>query len=78
MNIEKAGGTAYPFTEHHQDGSFYNDSPGMSLRDYFAAKVLAAVYDAYLREVDLGPNWKTGVAMDAYSMADAMLEVRQK
>jgi hypothetical protein len=53
---------------------------GMSLRDYFAAKTLPALIANFLaKELDeedpLG--WMEGLAMDAYSMADAMLKQRK-
>lgn len=45
---------------------------GMTLRDYFAAKALAAVIPF---ETELSINEKCS---QAYSIADAMLEARQK
>ncbi len=49
---------------------------GMSLRDYFAAKAMQSL----LTTIDEFPDehWRTGVAMDAYMMADAMLKARDK
>jgi hypothetical protein len=65
------GGAAFP----HGDGEFGGD--GMSLRDYFAAKAMAAiismsgvVHDRALSE--LHPE----IAQCAYMMADAMLKAR--
>lgn len=54
---------------------------GMHLRDYFAAKALQPFVINFLaNEMDLlDPNgWMDGLAMDAYSMADAMLKARQE
>ena len=53
-----------------------NREPGMSLRDYFAAKAMAAT----LAHIDTFPDetWRTGVALDAYRMADAMLAARNQ
>jgi hypothetical protein len=53
---------------------------GMSLRDYFAARAMAIMWDAYdkgycgLNGKDL-PN-TTVIAQGAYQLADAMLEAR--
>jgi hypothetical protein len=47
--------------------------PGVSLRDYFAAAVLPAVY----ADVPDGTEHDV-IAMKAYGMADAMLEARKK
>jgi hypothetical protein len=51
------------------------DPTGMTLRDYFAAKAMQELMTykdrpIYLRPVD-------EVAIDAYEMADAMLEARE-
>jgi hypothetical protein len=43
---------------------------GMTLRDYFAAAVLPAMYDQ--------PISYDAIAQSAYNMADAMLIARQK
>lgn len=58
----------------------YDGHNGMTLRDYFAAKVLPAIYE--LTDADFqkngcpDPSWRYGVALDAYMMADAMLRAR--
>jgi hypothetical protein len=52
---------------------------GMDLRDYMAAKAMQALMTTFLtKDLDLtDPNgWMDGLAMDAYSMADAMLKER--
>jgi hypothetical protein len=53
----------------------YADSEGMTLRDYFAAKAMQVV----LYQCDCFPDedWRMGVAMDSYQMADAMLKARE-
>ena len=54
----------------------------VTLRDYFAAKAMPAVYRDLWDDVRAGRNngvtedWRIGVAIDTYSMADAMLAVR--
>ena len=66
---------AFPYEEKNGDGSHYWGTPGMTLRDYFAAKAMPAC----LASCDEFPyeNWRIGVAMDAYAMADAMLAARK-
>ena len=52
---------------------------GMTLRDYFAAKAIPTLIGNFLsKDLDLtDPNgWMDGLAMDAYSMADAMMKAR--
>lgn len=55
----------------------------MTLRDYFAAKVLPECYSTFWNEVRLGnfelqDDWRIGIAIDSYMMADAMMSVRNK
>lgn len=47
--------------------------PGMTLRDYFAAKAMQSVYLTLERIDQFKP-----CAIDAYLMADAMLEARKE
>ena len=54
---------------------------GMSLRDYFAAQALPALMASFLaKDLDLldPHDWMDGLAMDAYSMADAMMKQRSE
>lgn len=57
---------------------------GMTLRDYFAAKALPSIYTVAVKEAAEGSglfqheDWRVGLALDAYSMADAMLVARAK
>jgi hypothetical protein len=66
---DKTGGPAFPTPAHN----LRND--GATLRDYFAAKAMQIV----LYQCDCFPDqdWRDGVAMDAYKMADAMLKARE-
>ena len=50
--------------------------PGMSLRDYFAAKAMQAMISNSAMYDSLPTN-KTCMAMEAYEVADAMLEARK-
>ena len=47
---------------------------GMTLRDYFAAKAMQVDYELAKNYSD--PDWRIGVALEAYKMADAMLKAR--
>ena len=64
------GGPAFPspcFTEPNGDYVWPKD--GMSLRDYFAAKAMAAM-------TATGSDWAEIRASQAYKQADAMLKAR--
>ena len=53
---------------------------GMTIRDYFAAKAMPACYAEYCAQANAQgyvEDWKMGVALDAYAMADAMLKARE-
>lgn len=70
------GGPAFPLPAHKQrfgPGTaplFHNAEPGMTLRDYFAAKAM--------REVDWHNNTREDCANECYEIADAMLTERSK
>lgn len=74
------GGPAFPATEAH---GLNSGLPGMTLRDYFAAKAFPAVYSVAMKEAGEGSglfqhdDWPVGLALDAYRMADAMLQARE-
>lgn len=68
------GGQAFPrnivITGNNNDVDVAEDfGKGMSLRDYFAAQAMSG----YCSNAD-SKNWSpTGIAQDAYAVADAML-----
>ena len=62
---------AFPITEANGAN---RGMPGMSIRDYFAAKAMQVDYELAKKYSD--PDWRISVALDAYKMADAMLEAR--
>lgn len=74
------GGPAFPISI---PGCGDNGAHGMSLRDYFAAKALHPVYAMAMQEAREGSglfmdaDWRVGLALDAYAMADAMLKARR-
>ena len=74
MNKQKHGGPAFPNSRHV--GELTVVVGGMTLRDYFAAKVLQSII---LEEgVELRMALKMSSAKTAYNYADAMLEARNK
>ena len=67
------GGPAFPFTEFQKDGAKVS-AYGMTLRDYLAAKAMAA----YLVAANGNPPEPETTAECAYFMADAMIAERNK
>ncbi len=69
---------AFPFTPT-QDR--HSSTPGMTLRDYFAAKAMQGLLannmmgDASLHEC--APDWLSDISVGAYEFADAMLRARE-
>jgi hypothetical protein len=80
MSNTNTGGPAFPVL-HWISGESTGAEEGMTLRDYFAAKAMPIMWDAYdkgycgLNNQD-APNIQI-IAEGAYQMADAMLKVRQ-
>lgn len=68
---------AFPHALAFQDGGF-EISPGMTLRDYFAAKAMAVWLADGLRLSGLTSEDDIIISELAYSMADAMLAERVK
>lgn len=70
------GGPAFPDPQENWRGD-----KGMSLRDYFAARAMSIMWDAYdkgycgLNNQD-APNAEV-IAKGAYQLADSMLEARK-
>lgn len=74
---------AFPFTEYNHDCSPHHMEPGMTLRDYFAAKALQgwiAAQPSVSGERLAGKNEEHAIilAEAAYNYADAMLKVRKE
>jgi hypothetical protein len=57
---------AFPF--HGQDSDRYESHPGLTLRDYFAARAMQAAFEDHHRN--------DHIAQRAYAIADAMLTER--
>ena len=70
MSTIDDGGPAFPLKEPLTD-----DCPGMSLRDYFAAKAMAAMLGSERVQSGLG-SFKS-ISEVAYVQADAMIAARE-
>ena len=69
---------AFPHTEWTRGGeAILSESPGMTLRDYFAAKALQAML-ADLPKTLYGLDWMENTTRSAYAVADAMLAAREQ
>ncbi|MCZ4057828.1 hypothetical protein O3W44_00215 [Pantoea sp. LMR881] len=77
---KETGGAAFPCEQHETQDGRWNDSfePGMTLRDYFAAKLMPAVIGSLNGTVtcEEKPGDFDYYAECAYKMADAMLRAR--
>ena len=79
MSNTEHGGPAFPGKKRIYVAGYaskeYESVPGMSLRDYFAAKAMQGFVSSH---PDGGITCDlSDVAEDAYAMADAMLKARQ-
>jgi len=68
------GGPAFPFVLEASGANQYYE-PGMSLRDYFAAKAMQSLLSAFLGD-QIKEN--ANIESTAYQIADAMLAERAK
>jgi hypothetical protein len=66
MNNTNTGGPAYPAPTTKPLENYY---PGISIRDYFAAKAMHALVNRILSNSELGRT--------AYEIADEMLRARE-
>ena len=75
MSEIQTGGPAFPVSTQHPDNGHQDSAntwqfPGMTLRDYFAAKAMHALLVSY------GTYQFDVRAIQAYEAADAMLKAR--
>ena len=79
MSNTNTGGPAFP-TPRYERGDMY--SLGMTLRDYFAAKAMQIMWDAYDKGYcGLNNNDALNgeiIALASYKMADDMLKARDE
>jgi len=83
MSNTNTGGPAFPLQSIGPD--FAPGYSGMTLRDYFAAKAMQAIYAAQVEWESTGCpadaeslQVMEDVAGDAYALADAMLRAREQ
>lgn len=76
--MDKLGGQAFPSTADVGEGATLS-FPGMSLRDYFAAKAMQAIIAEVAKAARKAgePNGFALTATLAFSAADAMLVARK-
>lgn len=77
------GGAAFPESKlEGQSGDYWTShTPGMSLRDYFAAKALQGILaDPEVGQAEYHETFKEfaeEIATESYAIAEAMLEARK-
>jgi hypothetical protein len=74
MKVKNSTMQAFPFIEPQENESIKAYHPGLSLRDYFAAKSLQAIRNADWHEDMVTAN---DAALLAYQDADAMMKARK-
>ena len=85
MSNTKTGGPAFPLSTVDPYERSVTTCDGMTLRDYFAAKAMQAIYAAQVEWQSTGCpadaeslQVMEDVAGDAYALADAMLKAREQ
>lgn len=75
MSDKDTGGAAFP----HASYGLRDASPGMTLRDYFAAKAMYAMCrEDSMFEILPNAEHEDNIARAAYAQADAMLQARKE
>lgn len=75
--MKKDGGPAFPTDLYEtKDGRAFN-SPGISIRDYFAAKAMQA-HLSNSKTTEHPAFDREGLVKEAYELADAMIAEREK
>ena len=78
------GGLAFPASRREKgDGAFWETViyPGLSVRDYFAAKAMVALFQGcgeYYKDRGQFGNMMKRLAEDAYRAADLMISEKRK
>ncbi len=79
---DKTGGSAFPMLGSVAYNSDWSIDPGMTLRDYFAAKAMQGDWTNQNSDVGYFANCNDEQLVNAakiyYRMADAMLRAREK
>lgn len=87
MSAQETGGPAFPNVPTGAGDKWEDWDMGMTLRDYFAAKVMHAeivtcgvpgeACDAMIEAMESGDSVEDAIAKTSYRMADAILRARQ-
>jgi hypothetical protein len=80
------GGSAFPtkvitgteYIENVGNRHTYDEYPGMTLRDYFAAKALSSIVIICVDDPRGGKDYPEYCAEQSYAIADAMLKAREQ
>ena len=82
MSTPNNGGPAFPIPHHEMtiEGQTLRETQGMSLRDWFAGQIAPTIWREFQEDGTSAkfPEWKNGVAIESYRIADAMLAEREK
>ena len=77
MKKDTTGGSAFPTSQTEGESWIWGGHPGMTLRDYFAAKAMQGELAAQSEESGNYTNFDVPAVL-AYRVADAMLKARAK
>jgi hypothetical protein len=75
MSNTNTGGPAFPAGEHFECVDGWHTEPGMTLRDYFAAKAMLVYFQG--PDIKVIAKHPDAIASWCYIMADQMLKVRE-
>lgn len=78
MSARADGGPAFPVISDVRYAPSFDHEPGMSLRDYFAAKAMQGMVSSFVNvmKADL-PDFLRNLPATSYEIADAMLKARE-
>ncbi len=74
MSNTNTGGPAFPAGERFEGVDGWHTEPGMTLRDYFAAKAMQSILQA--KDVHDSREWYN-TAWIAYQVSDEMMKARE-
>ncbi|ELI9034594.1 hypothetical protein [Morganella morganii] len=76
---DKTGGSAFPMLGSVAYNSDWDIDPGMTLRDYFAAKAMQGIITTAAAPILTSlAGLDDDIAKTSYELADAMLRAREK
>lgn len=76
MTTKDDGGPAFPSNRDMRHSPDWDYEPGMTLRDYFAAKAMAALIVTPMSDWPSDTESGEYITRTAYELADAMLAAR--